>query len=79
MTVKFVDLNLVLDGISGLNLKLVWGKITDNSVAAGGLWNAAAVDLSFSAKISNSRLIVSAKALTIISQLTTRSLHSVWS
>ena len=39
MTVKFVDLNLVLDGISGLNLKLVWGRIDDNSVADGGLWN----------------------------------------
>ena len=57
---------------SGLNLKLVLGKIVDNSVAAGGLWNGVAIDLSFSAKISNARLILSAKAPRIISHLTTR-------
>ena len=37
-------------------------------------WNDVAVDLSFSAKILNSRLIVSAKAPTIISLLLAKSL-----
>jgi hypothetical protein len=34
------------DASSELNLKLVLGGIDDNSVAAGGLWNAAGIDLS---------------------------------
>jgi hypothetical protein len=53
---------------------LVLGSVVDNSVSAGGVWNGVGIDLSLllSATISNTSLIVSAEAPTIISRLTPR-------
>ncbi|WP_125766603.1 hypothetical protein [Lapidilactobacillus wuchangensis] len=39
-------------------VELVLGKIADNSVAAGGLWNAADADLRLSQKGSNTGLLL---------------------
>ncbi|WP_225420251.1 hypothetical protein, partial [Lapidilactobacillus gannanensis] len=60
--------------ISNIKCRILGGGKTElvlTPLRACWLWNATAIDLSFSLKISNTRLIVSAEAPTIISRLTT--------